>query len=216
MPFVVPGVCRFAINGRMGGRDIVNVLDYFLETTGTTTARAGSCNDMAGILINQWTADILNKLSVSYSFNSVSWVDLDSASGSTGVRTTSGANSLPTLGSIAGDALPPNVAQLVTKATTSQRGRRNGRLYLCGMPETDTSGGNLGLTRLNAWETSWAAFRGNTNQTVTGVFAYTSALSVVHILTRDASGDPLTGEHSVVSALSPQQLLATQRRRLRS
>jgi hypothetical protein len=215
MPYVVPGIVRYTINGRLGSRDVANVLDYRIDTTGGTSSRADSAFNMAGILINEWSAEVLINLSSAYSFTSVSWVDLDSASGSTGVRTTSGAISLPTAGSLTGDPLPGNVSQLVTKATASQRGRRSGRLFLAGLTEADTSGNNILAARLTVWETRWAAFLGDTNQETPSIGTYQSFLAVSHVLTRDVNGDPLTGESTDVDSLAPAALLATQRRRLR-
>jgi hypothetical protein len=218
MSLIVPGVVRFNINQSMGGRVVVNIIDMFMETTGSTADRAGAINDQAGVLINQWRGDLQSTSDDSLVFNSVSWVDLDSAGGSVGSRVQSGAITLPLGGTGVGDPIPPNTAMLVTKQINGGRLRRNGRMYMAGQRESVTEPTNGGLFT-TAWvttvNTALANFLGNINQTVTGVFTYTSAMSVVSITGRDADGNPTTGVHSVVTALVAQRLAATQRRRLR-
>jgi hypothetical protein len=218
VPFIVPGVVRYTINQRKEGRVVANVLDYFLETTGSVEDRPGSVSDMAGVLINEWSDEILTQVTTDLVAESVSWVDLDSASGSTGIRTTTSQETWPQTGIGTNDPYPSNVAVLVKKNTAGGRGRRAGRLYLAGVSEGTndaTSSNNITAATQTALNTRFAAFLGNTNQTVTAALEYTSAMSVVHVLTRDADGRPLTGDHNVVTNLAVDRTLATQRRRLR-
>lgn len=215
MAFIVPGVCRYAINGRAAGRNVVNVLDYKIDTTGTTADRAQSCSDQAGILINQWATSIMPILHSTYSFESVTFADLDSANGTTGSRSITSLRSLPIAGGGTGDALPSNAAGLITKVTNSARGQRNGRLYLSPHGETNSIGNELiGVVR-DDWQARFTAFLGDTEQSDPNLGVYTSEMVVVHIETRDLAGNPATGSSTNVSAMSVQTRLATQRRRLR-
>lgn len=218
MPLVVNGVCRFTINQSMEGNDIANVLDMFIDTTGSSMAREDAIIDQAGVLVENWAGDLLVFQSNQLTFDSVSWVDLDESDGSTGMTTTGGSITLPDPGGSATGALPTNVAGLVRKnLATTGRGFRSGRMFLAGLVESQTTVGNgnliepANITTLNA---GLASFLGDINQDGT-TSTYDSRLVVVHITSRDADGRPLTGDSREVGSLIIDQLLATQRRRLR-
>lgn len=214
MAIIAPGVCRFTVHGTFtGGNEVDNVLDMRIDTTGSTESREESIFNQAGIIINQWVADILPELMSSYSFDSVSWVDLNSSSGSVGSRTSSGAISLPDPGGRAGASMSSNVAQLASKNIVGRRGRRNGRIFFTAPAEADTSGNFLSAGRVTAWNAALDDFLGNINQDATGIFDFTSALVVVH--TTSTSGEPVFTATSDVESLTMEPLLATQRRRLR-
>lgn len=218
MPFVVPGVARFAINQSLEGRAVVNVLDYFIDTTGSTMSRSDAVEAQAGSIFTEWASLMLPNLVDDLTLNSVSWVDLDSSTGTTGSVVSGGAFTAPVAGGETQSPLPANTAGLVTKQAPSARGRRNGRLYLAGLAEnaTDTANGNIILAAwLTAINADLAAFMANTNELDTLGTAFSSNLSVVHVTTRDSAGNPLVGTHSEVQSLVLGSLLATQRRRLR-
>lgn len=224
MPFVVPGVARFAINQQLEGRPVVNVLDYVIDTTGSSMGRAEAVENQAKDIITQWTNTLFTFCVDDMTFDSVSYVDLDSADGVTGLVTSSDDETLPQSGIGAGAPLPANTAALFTKQAPSARGRRNGRLFMAGLTESTTTSDNgnriepANVTTLNA---AAATFLANTNNTDGLGTAFESNMVVVHVLTRGASprpgvpGPPLTGTHSVVQSFTVDPLLATQRRRLR-
>lgn len=224
MAFIVNGVCRYTIHGKFQNRAVANVLDMEIDTTGSATLRGDAIQNQAGILINQWKTDILPKLSLLYTFEMVSWVDLDEDDGSTGFRTVSGATTLPLPGGDSLSPMPAQVSVLIKKNTDGGRGRRKGRLYLAGVtePETQSTTPNiLDPTVVTALNTSFTAFLGNINQDA-GTFDFGSRLVVVHILTRapvelgkKPPGAPLTGDFKRVNSMGADSLLATQRRRLR-
>lgn len=224
MPFIVPGVCRFTVNGTVGGRPVANIIDMFLDTTGSTTSREEACFAQAGIVLNEWSDHVLNWATSNYSAESVSWVDLDDEDGTTGLRTQTDQETWPQQGAETQAPTAPNAAMLVNKEIQGGRTRRNGRLYIYGVPETHTQSGNAGLLTaefLAARRDDMESMLGNLNQDEGGAFEYESFVVVVHILTRGPDGPngtpgpPLTGDHRQVNALTVQQLLATQRRRLR-
>lgn len=220
MPFIVPGVCRYTINGRNQGRAIANVLDYRIDTTGSPTSRPDAIEALAGVLINEWCDSILPRLTNEYQFLSVSWVDLDEEDGSTGARTVTSQETLPQFGTLATPSLVSNVALLVEKNIPRQRGRRNGRMFINGLDEDATAPdtpNTLPGTQVTAWNAALAAFLGDTQQNV----PYTADMVVTHILTYDppltpgGRPRPATGDHAIVSSLTVDPVLATQRRRLR-
>lgn len=213
---IVPGVARFSVNGEAGGRPIVNVLDIRIDTTGSLMTRAEAVEAQAGVLINEWSDSILGMLCSNYVVNSVSWVDLDDADGTTGERSTTSQETWPQNGTVATAPLPSNVSALFTKQTVSQRGIRRGRMYLAPVPEaitTDNSNEINAITR-GDWQAAISAFLGDVNQE-NGVAGYDSKICVVHITGRDGAGNPVTGVSNDVSSFAIQTTLATQRRRLR-
>lgn len=223
MPLVVPGVCQYTINGTYGDRPVANVLAYQIDTTGTPTERANALNAMAGIIINQWTTLILAILNSAYTAQNVSWIDLNAADGNIGSRTSSGGNTWPKAGSAVNATMPGNVAILVRKNVGAKRGARKGRIFVPGVDETMTqnpANNTLYSANLAQLVTAFNSFLTTTNQTSVPD-NYTSKMNVIHVLTRDTPkkpgrlGAPLTGEGLVVSSLTVDQRLATQRRRLR-
>lgn len=224
MAFIVPGVAQFTIHATLGNRNVANVLHYFIDTTGTTEGRGDACEAMAGIILSEWSDSIKIGQTSQIVCQNVAWLDLNSEDGSIGSVTTGGGKTWPDDGDSATNPMPGNVAILVRKNITAQRGARKGRIYVPGVSEAYTSTGN-GNTMDNAttaqWNTRVASFLGDTNQDGTGLLDYDSWMVVPHILTREPPkpgqdvGNPATGEGMRVLSLSVDSLLATQRRRLR-
>jgi len=117
--------------------------------------------------------------------------------------------------------MPGNVSVLYQKKLEgASRSRRDGRMYLVGVSEafTPSTGPNLiDATTFATLNTRGAAFLDAINGTHSvGGNNYQSFLCVAHILTRDADGNPLTGDSTDVASMVASQTLATQRRRLRA
>lgn len=223
--FVVPQVCRFQINGILVNRTCTNVLDMQIDTTGSSMSRLEAIQDQAAIIVQEWEDSILPLLVDDYTAQSVGWVDLNSASGSTGETTTgSGAATWPTAGSVSTAPLPGNTSALITKQILAERGRRNGRMFMAGLSEaasSDVNPNTLTAVFLDAAQDALNAFKGDVEQSDPGPTEYTSRLAVVHVLTREPPvtpgkpGNPLTGDFKPVNNLVLAATLATQRRRLR-
>ena len=223
-PLIVPLGVRYTLHGTYAGRNIANVLDFGLDVTGSTTPRDAAIDDFSRIIIDKWVLEVMQPLANLYSFNSISWVDLNTASGAVGSRTSTLANTLPKLGQQATSAMPGNVAFLVKKSLTAQRGARNGRMFLVGVPEivTDVTNSNAvtsgNVTSING---HLATFLSGVNITMSGSTGSTTKLMVVHVTSRAAPvppatvGAPLTGILLPVNSLTVDGVLATQRRRLR-
>lgn len=224
MPFIVNGVCQYTVNGLMGTRPMANVLHVFIDTTGTTTGRPSAVQGFAEVVLNTWHTRVLPLVSNQYFAQSVSWVDLDSPTGSVGSISASTAHTWPVAGSNIQPPTPTNVAVLVTKLVTAQRGARKGRMFIGGICEdlTDTTTANqIRTTNMVTWQAAFTGFKNDLNLSAGGPFSYDTHQVVPHILTRDAPippatvGNPATGIGLTVSALTVQSTLATQRRRLR-
>lgn len=224
MAFIVPGVCRFAARGLFAGRQVVNVFDMRIDTTGSTMSRLDAIEDQAKVLIESIVDHIVPRQVGEFAWQDVTWVDLDDEDGPTGSgQAGNGGTSFPDSGNVAAAGIPPNSAVLMTKAVPSQRGRRNGRTYWCGVPESDTSstsGQSLTGGALTTWQTAADDFLASMNQDGDAT-TYDSRMCVVHILTRGPDtpegnpGPPLTGDSRDVAEVPVDALLATQRRRLR-
>ena len=134
MPLVVPSVTRFTLHGHWtNSRPIANILDMAWDTEGAFGSRNDNIVTIAEDVRNAWQDHILKFMSNNYVFDGVSWVDMDSADGSTG--------SIPrdtgrqTAGSSEDPAMPPSVAYNVKKFTTGGRSSRSGRWFNAGIPE---------------------------------------------------------------------------------
>lgn len=142
MPLIAPDVARFAINGDLNGEDCINIIDVALTGPGIES-RENACSATAGDILNNWTDHILPLLSGVYTANSVSWIDLDSADGSTGTRTSTSDKSWPASGGQAVAPVANNTYARIAKVVDGKsRRQRNGTLRLGGIPEAYTSGGN--------------------------------------------------------------------------
>lgn len=217
MTIVAPGICRYTVNGSIGIRPTANILDFRIDTTGSTVSREDAVEAMCGIIINEWSDHVLPHVCAPYTASSVSWVDLDEEDGSTGSRTSTSQETWPQVATRSGTPAPANTSVLVTKVGSSRRGQRNGRLYLAGPPEGEVGTQNLTSGYQAAIQDSMTSMLGNLNQEDPNEFEYGSYLVIVHTRDVGTPGNPdivFTGS-SDVSALSVSGTAATQRRRLR-
>jgi hypothetical protein len=226
MAYVVNGVCRYTINGSMNGRAVANVLDVFIDTTGTVTARPTAVQAFAGIVLDAWHNRILPTICAVYTAQSVTWVDLDSATGTVGSRASTPTHTWPFAGTNAIAAQAGNACALMHKNLSSTRGSRKGRMYLPGLAEsyTDPAAPNvLTTSAISAYTTALNSFYNDVHLTAGGPFAYDTHPVVSHVLTRepidpahpDRVPAPLTGVGITVTSFTIDPVLATQRRRLR-
>lgn len=218
MPLVVPGICRYTINQTYGARNVANIVDIDLNNNDITATRADIVADYGRVLLQNWHDRIRPNIVNELRFDQVSWVDLDSEDGSVGSTTTGiGTAVWPAVGVSTAAGMPGNVAMLVKKTLATGRGRRDGRWYLCGVGEDKTADdipNTLIASFVSGMNTALAGLLGDLDGNETSP-DYEHSLHVVHILTRDVDGNPLTGDSRQVSALTIDPTLATQRERLR-
>lgn len=213
-PLVAPGVCRYTIESALESGVVVNILDMWIDDESLTGTREDAILDQAHIIFEQWADQVIPALVNDLTLNRVRWVDLNSLTGSTGEVTDGGAFTAPVAGGSSGDPLPANVSMLVTKvAPGGGRSTRSGRWYIAGLSEGSTDGANgnlIGSSLLTEWAGIWEDFLAAVNQDG----SYDSRMVVVHTQTI-GDADPVYLSKSIITDLAPQQLLATQRRRLR-
>lgn len=219
MAFIVPLVARYTIHETYGARVVNNIIDMHITPNVITTSRAQAVKDQAELLLDAWSDNMLISQVNDVSASKVSWVDLDSATGSTGEVTTGRDEVWPQNGTGISDPMPGNVSVLYQKILTgASRDRRNGRLYLVGTGEDSTAPtdpNNLTAATVTALNTRAANFLAQVTSEGGGPLDYVSKFVVVHILTRDSLGNPLTGDSAEVVSFVVNPRLATQRRRLR-
>lgn len=217
MALVAPTVCRFAVNAVYLGRPAVNVLDYVVVPSGVGgPARVAAIEQQASTILGAWTQSVMNNLAVAYEAQSVSWVDLDSASGSTGVVTTGLGETWPAPGELPGSPYAASVAGLVTKSGQSQRGQRTGKMFLAGMTESYVDGNSLTGAYVTDMNAGLATFLGVTSLDGAGSVTE-SFMCVVHTLNAGTPSDPdivYNGE-TTVGTLTINPRVASQRRRNR-
>lgn len=209
---IVPNVCRFTIEGSYLGAPCFNILDVYLPADGTM-ARGQACSAMAEIVLDAWAEEILPVMKGQYTAEAVSWLDLDSATGSTG-STTRGSGgdgpyyTWPMPGAIGGEAYTGAVATLVRKRSIASRGQRQGRMFLPPPGEADMSGNTIGAPYLSALNTALGMFLSKLSDPAEDIGS--AALVTVH----DPAGiaGPTWTE---VTGLSARERVSTQRRRNR-
>lgn len=215
---IVPGVCRFTVEATYAGIQVATIIDMDINTDGLGTNREESIEDQAGVIVNEWSDHVLNWISNDYTANAVSWVDLDSADGSTGSRNAFADEVWPQSGAESNPTTPSNVAMLVTKQVSSGRSSRNGRMFLPGSSATHIQPGDprrITTTFVTARQADMDLLLAGLNQDVSVPVTYQSHFSVVHITHRDVEGNPDEGEGRHISALVVESLYATQKRRQR-
>lgn len=211
---VVPGVCRFTLNQKVGDVEVNNIIDMHLDTDGGA-ARGEAIEDQAQIINANWVQCFAPVLSGSWGMFSTSWVDLDSADGEVGETSEAQEGvTLPVGGGVTGDPLPTNVAYLIRKTTTGGRRARHGRWFVAGVPEAGQIANAPSPSTVSALGTALPALLSALNQSGrpplgVGTGLYDSRMVVVH---RPAVGTPSA---SNVGTLILDGLLATQRDRLR-
>jgi len=217
MAFIVPGVCRYTINQTLEAHNVVNVIDFEIDTTGSTMSRATAVFNQAGELLNQWNGHIRTLQVDDLVCQSVSWVDLDDEDGTTGSRIHTADADWPNPGSNSDNPEPSGLAVLVKKQLEgSSRARRNGRLYWCGVAtaqKDDADANNIKASYLTTFQDHWDGFFNDVQNIGADPEGYQSHICVVHILTRDEDGVPLTGDHTNVDSLVVDPAFAYQRRR---
>lgn len=210
MAIIAPGVCRFSVVGDLSGQDCINILDVEIDPGGLQS-RAEDCFNVAGDILNNWNDHILPNLCGNYSALRVDWVDLDSADGTTGSRSSTSAETWPAPGGRSAAPMPNNVYIRIRKNLQGKnRQQRSGTLRLGGAAEEDTAGGLQNNVLLLAAQTNlnadFEAFKDGINgQNVAGE---TRNLCVVHTVNDVYSG------HSIISTFQTQPVLGTIRRRM--
>lgn len=209
MPLIVPKTVRYTLNGRWtNDQRIANVVDMHVDEDALALGRPDAINNAAVDLRDNWQQHIVAGIQNNYTFEGISWVDLNSANGQTGSL---GPNTgLPFVGAnTANEGVPPNIALLVRKIVGGGRGIRTGRMYIAGLAENVVDENGVVLAAgITGWNTALAQFLDDITN-LDGVAEDTAYhMVVVH---ETAAGAVST---SKVTALLAQPLIATQRRRL--
>lgn len=222
MVLVAPEIARYTVHGRYSDRPVANVLDIEIIQSGTPAERATAVAAHAGVLVSAWADNIPENLFYEYVAQSVSWVDLNSETGTVGETTVGPGTDFPSAGVVGGAGMPGNVAFRVNKAIVAARGQRQGRMYLAGVAEAATAAATPNIVDgaiATALNLDLAAFLTAITSTASVVPpSYAAYPVVVHTENVAPPGaDPeivFTGS-SRINGLTVDTRIASQRRRLR-
>lgn len=178
------------------GRQVANIVHVRREEDDPATS--------ARDVLNNWQDHMRNEVPNNYVIDGVRYRDRNVADGVVGFLPIDPAKG--SVGGASGASTPPNTSVLVHKNTETTAGKRKGRLYLPGAPEAEIDeDGMLSTTLKTAWTTALNDFFAGLSG------AADNELVVVHF----AGPTDATGEVSVVTSLTVDPKMATQRRRLR-
>lgn len=205
MPAVVsPFVLLYQWIGTYGGRPWVNTMHTVWSADGADRSIA-NLSDAALSARVAWSANIAQLVPAEVVLQEVRVTDLDSLDGQ------QGSDVVGSAGTNSGQASAPNVSVLVTKATQHGRSQRNGRWYQIGMPEESTSTSDPGLllpTPLGNWGLRFAEF-------LTAMSADVATFTNVPVVLSKSPTTPGAFVPNNIISMTVEELLATQRRRLR-
>lgn len=216
MALIAPDVCRYTINGSYLDRPVANIIDAVILDTIGPTGRNEAVERFCGVILNAWALHYLPVAPSAYRFDSVSWVDLNSESGSVGVRSSTDVYDLPLNGALAGQMYTGAVSVLVTKQTTAARGQRQGRWFLPPCTEADIEGNFIGADYLNALNDGLSDIVEALTDTGT-IGDYQAFPTVVHTRNVGTPSNPdiVYVNNTQINSLTAQGRVSTQRRRNR-
>lgn len=210
MALIVPGVARFSLHGVIIDRPWTCVFDMDIDSGGIG-GRDDNVADQAMVFLNEWIDHIRPRVATAMTLLGCRWVDLDTATGTTGEATTATApRVMPSAGTGGTEPMSSNVSLLARKRVRSGRGIRQGRSYWPGLREANVLNNVVLAADVTLWNTALDDFLAGINQSGgTSIGGYDSRLVVVH-----APGG-VFASFDAVSSLDPDTRVATQRRRLR-
>lgn len=210
MPLVWPSIVRLSVVGSLDNQLCVNVFDVAMQDDLGIGGRPEQCFALAGDFLNNWSDHVLPLVIDDYEAQEVRWVDLHSASGSTGARSSTSDNTWPALGGQAVPGLPNNSYAYVAKNMEgSARNQRRGVTRLGGLPEGYTLGGtqnNLSSGSVALLNAAFESLKDGINGA--GAPGQNQRMGVLHTVDGEATG------FSNISQFSVRSRLGTLRRRM--
>lgn len=211
-PIVAPGICRYTINQTYGAQQVANILDMQIDTTGGFEARSDAIRLVGEDILKNWDEHILQWQVPALVAQNVSWVDLDSLDGDTGSTTdnTDDQTLWPKAGYNVTAGLPGNVSMLVKKISGGGRRARNGKWFICGVPEVITTDSPNTIT-----STEVPLIQALFDDFADGITDNSGPIEVQRqpVVLHTVNG--VFTSYDDVDRFEVQSLLATQRRRLR-
>lgn len=203
-------VSELAIEATYAGRPVVNVLHYYNDEGAINDA------DKAKDIVDAWQDHVMGRLNTNYDLQAARWRSLDRDDTNQGLVAIDVTKRMQ--GADASAGAPPNVALLVKKVTNNrQRGQRDGRMFLAGIPEANVGdGGDLVAAYRTATQTAMDAFLDAVNDDAFGVGGG-SGLVVLNTTpeSREKGNLEVDLTFRTVSALVVDPRVASQRDRLR-
>lgn len=219
MPFIriAPGLLECAIHGLWtNGRQVTNMLHVHKEPEVAWNLDPGTDLQVIEDVLFGWQEDVMPGLLNNYQIVDMSFIDLGSLDGISGVLAPNPA--LPLVGGNAAAAPAPNTSLLIHKNTVSARNQRSGRMYVMALSEADMDENGLVSAPLQAGiDARFATWRERIDQSITAIVY---EVHVLHI--QIPPGPPpvpptiVDGSSTEVLSFTTDPVAATQRRRLRA
>jgi len=150
VPIIAENCFQLSVNGDQQGRPWTNVFN--VQLLGGTPP---DVVDAAALMADAFIETIHTRQSSVCRVLSVSYVDLRTLDGESGTYTLT----TPSPGGSGNTPAPPQVALLAKWQASGGRAFRNGRSYICGIPEVQIdSGGLIEAEDLEAWDEQLGEF----------------------------------------------------------
>lgn len=209
MPLIVPNVARYTVEGTYLDAPVANVIDMYIPDGWAGLTRDDAVEQVGRNVLTGWYLEILPVMKGQYIAQDVTWVDLNTADGSTGTVVVGNQPeyTFPYPGAIGGEPYTAAVATLVTKNTVARRGERQGRMFLCPPGEADIIGNTIQpdyLTALNSALSDFTEY----------LYAGTENSAYPVVVHQPAGGT--FGTSTPVTGMTARARVSTQRRRNRA
>lgn len=196
----VPNGALCTVHGTLASERVANTLGFGLITPGTVTE--AQLTAIAQGVVGVWTNFMLNTLPSAYVLTGVTARALDVQDGPV-VEESFGIDSP---GLLAGAILPNNCSFVVSFRTGRAGATNRGRNYVNGLLESEVTGNNLSVTRINALAAAYANMLGSGAVATGWVWSVISRKIIIPTVT----GRPVP----IVSVHIVDSVVDSQRRRL--
>lgn len=199
MPYVpVPNVAQLEFTYVWQAQRCQNVLHYFNEVNWTPELLLG----LANAAVVEWNTNVKPRCVGALALVEVKATDLESQTGPVAFANTG----LPITGTLSGVSVPNNVTVAITKRTASRGRSFRGRIFHPGLAQTDITSNTIVGGALTAILAAW-----------TPLMTISDGVNPCEmvVVSRFQNGAPLgTGESTVVTGLTSDGVVDSQRRRL--
>lgn len=193
----VPDCAMATIRGTLSGEQVANTLGFKKLTPGTVTA--AELGVLGAGIQQSWEDQILPTMVAEYVAIDIQLRALDVENGPVSEESWGGG----VAGGLAGAILPNNCSFVVSFRTGLGGATNRGRNYINGLLESEVTGNNLSLTRINAIRTAYATFIGDNAVAVGWRWCVISRKIITPLVT--GRGVPITSVHITDARIDSQR-----------
>lgn len=193
----VPGCALATIRGTLAGEQVANTLGFIKTTPGTVTA--AELGVLGAGLQASWEGGMIPTMVAEYVAVDIQLRALDVENGPVSEESWGGGLA----GALAGAILPNNCSFVISFRTGLGGATNRGRNYVNGLLESEVTGNNLSLTRINALRTAYAGMLGEDNVAVGWRWCVISRKLIAP--SPDGRGVPITSVHITDARIDSQR-----------